>query len=220
MERTASITRAKEIMGKNFIGPDELFSIKDQLGISFQNVHNIPTIPFPEDFLISLKDSAVLILAVPFYKDNSPLTILKLRKHFGWDPSISEPCFYNQDWYLKEPLANASPPKLNWYLLSKNLLEKSRGKAPDIIERIIPDKQKIPTAFLCSFVFFSYYIHTRGEILWKNDYLWCSDTDHYGDQIFVGRYIDPTGVNKKGFSIHRHLSIKACYGFAGQILDK
>ena len=219
MERTTNITKAKEILGKNFIGPDELFSIKDKLGISFKNIKDIPLIPFSIDSLKYFKDSAILILLIPYYKDNTPLTLIKLREHFGCDPSISQPCFYNQDWYLKEDFANCTPSKLEWNLLNKNVLEKSRGKAPETFSRIIPKNQILPTSFLCSFAFFSYYLYTKGEVLWETDYLWCADTDHLGDQIYVGRYLDTTGINKKGFSIHRHLSIKKQYGLAGLILE-
>lgn len=51
-----------------------------------------------------------------------------------------------------------------------------------------------------------------GEKLWDNDYIWCSDTYNNGDQIYVGRYTDLSGLNADGFEIHRHLKIKNNYG--------
>ena len=48
--------------------------------------------------------------------------------------------------------------------------------------------------------------------LWNYDYVWCKDRDNTGDQIYVGRYTDPDGINADGFEIHRHLSIKKSYG--------
>jgi len=59
-----------------------------------------------------------------------------------------------------------------------------------------------------------YYFHTQGGLLWKSDFIWCSDKDKNGDQIYVGRYRDPLGVNKNGFNIHRHLKIRNYYGLA------
>ena len=70
------------------------------------------------------------------------------------------------------------------------------------------DISKLPSALLCAFVFFSNYYNTNGELLWKNDFTWCSDIDSNDDQIYVGRYIDVKGLNKNGFNIHRHLKIK------------
>jgi hypothetical protein len=217
MEGKTSIAAARKILGKNFIGPDELSSIKNQLGISIKKSAEIPPIPFDENLLESLKESAILVLSVPLYKDNSPLTILKLREHFGWDPSISEPCFYNQDWYLKELFVSQSPACPCWNIINKNVLTSTRKKSPELIASLIPDNQEFPSAFLLTYAFFAFYLHASGEILWKCDYLWCSDFDHKGDRIYVGRYIDPVGINKNGFSVHRHLSIRECYGFAGKI---
>lgn len=51
-----------------------------------------------------------------------------------------------------------------------------------------------------------------GEKLWYHDFVWCSDVDHNGDRIYVGKYNDIDGVNKDGFSIHRHLALRLCYG--------
>ena len=78
-------------------------------------------------------------------------------------------------------------------------------------------KEKFPSAILTSFVFFSYYLLSR-ELLWKNDFTWCSDLDNNGDQIYTGRYIDPKGINKNGFNIHRHLSIRSYHGATTEIL--
>jgi hypothetical protein len=69
---------------------------------------------------------------------------------------------------------------------------------------------KFPSAILCVYAFFAYYC-SYGEMLWHNDFVWCLDTDHNGDRIYVGKYHDVDGVNKNGFSIHRHLSLRSCY---------
>ena len=50
------------------------------------------------------------------------------------------------------------------------------------------------------------------EILWPNDYIWCSDTDSHNDQIYVGKIIDNDNLSKTDFSVHRHLSVKLNYG--------
>ena len=55
------------------------------------------------------------------------------------------------------------------------------------------------------------YFYTNRKILWPYDFIWCSDFDHNGDRIYVGKYHDIDGVNKDGFSIHRHLALRICY---------
>ena len=75
----------------------------------------------------------------------------------------------------------------------------------------INEKIKYPTANLCIYLFFLNYAVNK-TILWQNDYVWCSDLDSNGDNIYVGRYYDINKVSKDGFSIHRHLKLKSNYG--------
>jgi hypothetical protein len=121
---------------------------------------------------------------------------------------------YNQDWYLKEDFANMAPDG-KWHLIRKEVLEEARAKQPADIERAFTGEQ-FPTAITCAFTFFAWW-HLRGELLWKNDFVWCSDRDHNGDRIYVGRYEDPTGVNKNGFNVHRYLSLGSPYSAAPEI---
>ena len=75
-----------------------------------------------------MSDDYLLVLTIPYYKDGTALTIAKMRQHFGFDPAISEPCFYNQDWYLKEKFANECNIELKWNLIKKNVYDEYRGK--------------------------------------------------------------------------------------------
>lgn len=111
--------------------------------------------------------------------------------------------FYPQDWYEKESFMNESFES-NWYDIPKNILDSSRGK--------YPSREGLYPASLITYIFIIFY-KTQNEILWSNDYIWCNTFDSSGDQIYVGRYYDPLGLNKNGFSIHRHLSIKNNYGW-------
>lgn len=191
-------------MGKNFIGPDELSVVSGKLGIRASK--NLPEMPFSKELLKKVKNDAVLILGVP-------ATINGMRDHFGLD-SKRKPCFYNQDWYLKERFAN-NKLKLGWYLISKHVDPKSRAKRPQDIKQT--KKSSFPSAALCTFTFFAYYFHTKGEVLWPHDFIWCSDKDKNGDQIYVGRYTDPLGISKNGFNIHRYLQIRSWHGLAPEI---
>jgi hypothetical protein len=208
MERTTNLDRAKKIMGKNFIGLSELLSVQKDMGIFIPDelAGKLPEVNFPEGLLSNCRDEYLLILGSPYYKDETPLTIKKMRDHFGFNPELGEPCFYNQDWYINEDFFNKQLD-YKWYLLRKSVIDETRAKDPDSVTL----KILFPSAVLCAYMFFVCWHHFH-EPLWSKDYIWCSDHDHNGDRIYVGRYIDPHGINKNGFSIHRHLSISNIYG--------
>tara|TARA_R110001592_G_scaffold14672_3_gene65386 strand:- start:4250 stop:4678 length:429 start_codon:yes stop_codon:yes gene_type:complete len=128
--------------------------------------------------------------------NNGKVTLNSLKKE---NPNL----FYPQDWYDKEPFMNKSF-KSGEYTVPNHILNISRGKSPY--------KQKLYPASLITYIFITYY-KTTGIILWQNDYIWCNDFDSNEDQIYVGRYYDPLGISKDGFSIHRHLTIKENYGW-------
>lgn len=200
----------KKIMGANFIGSEELLKINAGFGF-FLPKKVIPAIPISLEKAKSLKKDCILILGVP------GVTINKMRKVFGFDPKRSEPCFYNQDWYSNEKFAKETTLDFRWYLIKKTIDDKTRGRNPKSFEKNTAKQKKFPSAVLVVFTFFAYYFLNKKEILWKNDFIWCDDKDFSGDQVYVGRYKDPKGINKNGFNIHRHLSIKKNYGFLWQI---
>lgn len=207
----------KSIMGKNFIGPEELNKISGKLKINnpLKLDNLIPPIPFKLDFLIKISQDYILILGIPKDKNNRKLTINRMRLMFGWNPNKSEPCFYNQDWYLKEKFANKITLNLRWYLMKKTVKPESRGKNPETILKKLNREENFPSAILATFVFFSFYL-LNNEILWKHDYIWCSDKDLNSDRIYIGRYLDPKIINKNGINIHRYLTINSFYGLCPQ----
>lgn len=203
MERRAKIKYAKQLFGDNFIGGEEIAKIASELGV--QLPIDIPQIPYTKAELEEHASDSILILGVQKMYDGKPLTLLSLKERFGSNPANFEPCFYNQDWYLKEEFMQLGL-KNRWYLISKNVFEDSRAVIPSILEK----KYNFPQAVLCGYVFFAYWYHAK-NILWKHDFVWCSDIDHNGDRIYVGKYIDIDAINVNGFSIHRHLALRNSY---------
>ncbi len=193
---------------KNIIGPDELKQLPFLVGMAI----DAPKISFSKEVLDVHAGTHILILTPSISK----LTLVEMRAMFGMDPSKSEPCMYNQDWYLKEEFAN-TPPDGKWHLVRKSVLEEARAKRPEDIEASLSGEQ-FPTAVTAAFTFFAWHA-LHGEILWKHDFLWCRDRDHNGDRIYVGRYEDPTGVNKNGFNIHRHLALRPAYSAAPEVTN-
>ncbi|MBV9159849.1 MAG: hypothetical protein JO019_04605 [Candidatus Kaiserbacteria bacterium] len=190
------------------IGPEELATLPRPF--SFPAL-SVSPVPFSEDVLAAHAETHLLILT-----PKAPeITINWFREQFGVDPT-NEPCMYNQDWYLKEDFASKASLDGTWHLIRKSVLEETRAKAPaEIVASLVGER--FPSALTLTFTFFAWYL-LRGEALWRHDFLWTADTDHNGDHIYVGRYEDPTGVNKKGFNIHRHLSLRSAYSAAPEVI--
>jgi hypothetical protein len=204
MER-AAIEQAKELFQSNFIGIDELTPLFNKMGLSAENII-VPEINYSWEILKSCCKDYLLILGVSSV-DKTNLSIKTFREMFGIEPEKQEPCFYNQDWYVKEDFIESILDN-RWYLLKKEVVEESRAAQPIELLKL---NFIFPPATLCTYAFFAnYYAHY--ELLWYHDFVWCSDTDHNGDRIYVGKYHDINGINKNGFSIHRHLALRKCYG--------
>lgn len=213
-----NIKQAEKIFKENFIGPEQLKRIARQMNIpDLFSFGKIPPIKLTEKDAGKISKTNILILGIPRNTKGRKLTINEMRSFFGFDPGISEPCFYNQDWYLKEKLASQTTLKFKWYLINKNIFERTRGKNPQEIMKDFSKREKFPLAVLAAFAFFAYWFLNKGEILWKNDFIWCDDKDKNGDRIYVGRYKDPKKINKNGFNVHRHLSLRSSHGAIAQM---
>lgn len=208
-----NIQQAEKIFKKNFIGPEQLKEISRKMNISNPfSIGKIPVIKLSEKEAKKNAKDFILILGVPKNSQGNKLTINAMRSFFGINPDNNEPCFYNQDWYIKEKFASDNTLKFKWYLIRKNILKETRAKIPQKIISKLSKKDKLPSAILATFTFFSYWFLNKKEKLWKNDFIWCDDKDKNGDRIYVGRYQDPKKINKNGFNVHRHLSLRPCYG--------
>lgn len=176
------------------------------MGFGEVEVQTPPILYSDSDLQKAAKDGYILIYGVDQINGQS-ITLRYLRDRFGINPDESEPCLYNQDWYLKEDFIDLTL-KAQWYLIKKDVYEESRAVMPDDLTK---RGLNFPPAILCVFTFFAFWF-ARNEKLWWHDFVWCCDTDHNGDRIYVGKYHDIDGVNKNGFSIHRHLALRSCYG--------
>tara|TARA_B100001559_G_C16379016_1_gene565686 strand:+ start:12 stop:644 length:633 start_codon:yes stop_codon:yes gene_type:complete len=191
--------QAIKLFGKNIIGPNEFKSFP----ISFKFQNTISEIDINIDNLDCSK--YILIFGPNLMSDGSRLNINKMLSIFGKKASKDQIAFYNQDWYLSEEFANNGLED-KWYLVQKEIVNDSRGLTPPY-----KFQDDLPSAILCTFLFFSWWLKTK-EILWEHDYVWCSDLDNQGDQIYIGKYRDLNNHERSGYSIHRHLSIKKNYG--------
>lgn len=195
----------RQIFGVNFIGKEELKPFFKVIGLSGADIQEKPVQYSDADLQKAASDGYILIYGMSCI-NGIHITLKFLRERFGVDPDVSEPCLYNQDWYMKEDFMDLTLDD-RWYLIKKDVFEESRAVMPaDLTQQGLV----FPLAILCGYTFFAYYF-ARKELLWWHDFVWCSDTDHNGDRIYVGKYHDIDGVNKNGFSIHRHLALRPCY---------
>lgn len=197
---------AKILFGDNFIGKEELKPFFKALGSGEVDIQENPIQYTDSDLKKAADEGYILVYGVKNVNVQN-ITLRFLRDIFGVNPDVSEPCLYNQDWYLKEDFIDVTLNE-RWYLIKKEVFENSRAVMPsDLMQRGLD----FPSAILCGYTFFAYY-YARNEYLWWHDFVWCCDIDHNGDRIYVGKYHDIDGVNKNGFSIHRHLALRPCYG--------
>ena len=184
----------------------ELRPLLEALDLSGAKVPEAP-VPFDDVTLKKAEQEGYILIWCPSSIGGQVITLRFLRDRFGIDPAVSEPCFYNQDWYLAESLMER-PLDGAWHLVKKTITEESRAVQPG---DLLAGGYHFPPAVVCAWTFLAWYF-ARKEYLWWHDFVWCDDTDHNGDQVYVGKYHDIDGVNKNGFSIHRHLALRPCYG--------
>lgn len=201
----------RKLFGVNFIGKEELKPFFKSLGFGEVDLQENPIQYSDADLQKAASEGYILIFGVGSINGQN-ITLKFLRERFGVNPDESEPCLYNQDWYMKEDFMDL-PLEDRWYLIKKEVFEESRAVMPGDLTQL---GLNFPPAILCCYTFFAYY-YVHNEYLWWHDFVWCSDTDHNGDRIYVGKYHDIDGVNKNGFSIHRHLALRPCYGSVNYI---
>lgn len=200
MNKTISVDEARAIMGSNFIGYEELncFSLKK---LKLDSISDM--VPFSKEELLEKKEHYLLIFGASKFADNTSVTIHNIKRLISSNDAA--PGFYNQDWYDKEDFIE-KPMDDGWFLIRKDVYEDSRAVMPEELLK----NHIFPTAIKCVYSFFVAWLCLDIK-LWYEDFVWCSDVDHNGDRIYVGKYHDVDGINNDGFSIHRHLALRNCY---------
>lgn len=198
--------QTRQLFGVNFIGKEELKPFFKALGFGEVEMKENP-IQYSNAVLQNAASEDYILIYGVGRINGQKISLKFLREKFGVNPDESEPCLYNQDWYMKEDFMDLTLDD-RWYLIKKKVFEESRAVIPG---NLTQQGLNFPLAILCGYSFFAYYF-AHNEYLWWHDFVWCCDTDHNGDRIYVGKYHDIDGVNKNGFSIHRHLALRSCYG--------
>ena len=125
-EKYTSQEKAKEIMGKYYLGSE---AVEKAFGIKLE-INEIPAIPFSMGELEKAKKlGQFLVLRVNSGPDGQPLTMQSmnnlLKERYEKD---SSKVLYNIDWYEKEEFFTNETPKLTWALTSKEVIPNSTDK--------------------------------------------------------------------------------------------
>lgn len=159
--RTESLHRAREIMGANFHGPDQ---VAEHFRVRFTEpeLEKLRFMPFTTATLESCKDTHVLVAGYP-------LSILEVKKR-------AKPHFWNQDWYNGEAFAKKTKPELRWYLVRKQAVKDSFSKTWTEQLTLLPEGEIVPKACVMVYTIILHFL-TTGERLFEKDYVRCEDVD-------------------------------------------
>jgi hypothetical protein len=206
----------RALFGERYLGPDAWAPYAERLRIKVPA--QIPAPHWSNEILEQRASGHVLVFAPSQHEDGTAITLNSLRAVLGLDPTVSEPCFYNQDWYLKEDFAACQALEPGWHLFPASILKMANAKSPLEVQKLLEPGEQFSLAVNYTFAFFLFWLSTGGKLLWGDNFIWCRDRDHNGDWIYVGRYVDPAGINKNGFEIHRHLSLRDFHTAAPEVV--
>lgn len=122
-----SIDQAREIMGADFYGPEE---IANTFGIELKK-EEIPGIPYnPEDLVKAAKLGEKLILRISHDSEGNPMTMQRMNQIM--DPRLVEGkegrLLYDTDWYKNESFYINDPLKLEWRLVGGSFVPDVHSK--------------------------------------------------------------------------------------------
>jgi len=187
-ELSASVTRAKEIMGSNFLGVEEgikMFGVEiTKRQQSFMNA-----VPFSETTLAACKDTHILVAVMP-------LSVLQIRAKVAEMklPKGLKRLFCEQDWYDSQQFAAQS--EFEWRLIQKTPVDDSTSKSWEEQQKLLDAKtEETPTAQAVVYTMIGFFLKT-GERLFEKIYVRTSSLGSDGDHVYVGYFdADGLGVN-------------------------
>lgn len=165
-------SRAREIMGQNFHGPDQ---VAKHFGVRYREAElaQLAEILFSEEVLAACKDTHILIAGYP-------LTILDIRERMIRN-------FYGQEWYNSEDFARKTKVQLRWHLLNKTDVPDSQWKGYEDQTALLGDDEE--PAIACEMIFgMNLHVAVSGERLYKKCSVRCRDLNSYRQRVCVGGF--------------------------------
>ncbi len=126
------IERAKELLGKDFLGVEAIRNMESKfewVGVNVEfAIDNIPVFPYDEQDLKLAKSNGEMVVLRPAGMLSGGrhvgVTVVKLRDLFQKDPlGKSDPPIFFRDWFDKEDFATKPEElKLGWTIVKKEVL--------------------------------------------------------------------------------------------------
>lgn len=137
-EGSVSLEQAKEIMGRDFLGPE---ACKKTFGRELKP-QEIPAIPFSKEDLEKARElGQFLTLRMDKAAHGSGLNMEKQKNLLEQRFEIERKgkILYNTDWYKDEAFFTQDTPKLRWALVTKEVIPGSENKNAVAQTRIVAD---------------------------------------------------------------------------------
>ncbi|TSC88233.1 MAG: hypothetical protein G01um10147_138 [Microgenomates group bacterium Gr01-1014_7] len=212
--------RAKDILGKDFLGVEAVRNMEAKLkgvgqAVEFDTAA-LPPIPYTEkDLELARQHGEMLVLRVGLMRLGGrevPLSLINFRELFRTDPlnKLSTPYFAFRsdanDWYKDQPFATKGGEiGLSWALVAKNILPGSNSKTLNqqarVMETYATNLQsqgasrtefRRRTATEAAYDTLLYYVN-NGEQLLSDKYDWTQTRTSDGRLVLVG-YFDSGGL--------------------------
>lgn len=208
------VTRAKEIMGKNFIGPETVMK-HFNIPLDKNGVEAFKKIPFSEKTLLTHKDDCILMA-------DFGISLNKIASIMNKNnPNVIY--FYNVKKYISDnPEAfNNITEKIQWRLIFKNTLPNPNSKTYNEQRISLAENLEIPKVRSVAYMVILYYLREK-EYLFFTDNVSCYDTNsdntHIAMMCFLHQYtykednpniLDFTSYNNGNDSNQKNINYQA-----------
>jgi hypothetical protein len=190
---TPSQIRAREIMGRNFLGVEEAMR---HYGEQFteEQLAALAEVPFSEAVLEECKNTHVLVAGFP-------ISILDIRAKA---PNKKPKTFYSYKdaRYNNQAFATNEKVNVRWYLVRKEAVADSTYKTYDKQKALLSEHEEVPRACELVYAVVLYFL-AADERLFPNIYVRCSDVSSGGDRVYVG-YFDSDGLRVGYWGDYHH----------------
>jgi hypothetical protein len=182
---TPSQVRAREILGKNFLGIEEAMR---HYGAAYteEQIATLAEIPFSEAEIEERKNDFLLVAG-------SPMTVLDIRKKAPNKKPKKAFYSYKDAWYNTQVFATNERVGVEWFWIRKTAVENSFSKSFADQQQLTPAGEEVPRACELIYAVVLYFMAT-GERLFSNVYVRCIDVGSDGYRVFVG-YFDADGLS-------------------------
>lgn len=173
-EPSTSQKRAREILGKNYFGVEEVIK---HFGVnpSKHQLAALAEVSFSEAVLKECANTHLLVAVFP-------LSILDIRG------KVERQLFYRHEdsWYNNQAFAK-DRGEVSWQLVRKTPVPNSTSKNWADQQALLAKIEETPKAQVMVYTIIGHYLAT-GERLFDNIYVRCLDVDSHGNRVLVGYF--------------------------------